>query len=134
VRWTDRPGGTLYVVDNGTNTVYAVSGPFASGSAYAALDTVGASADTSEVDSLDTRTGALTPFLSGFTKAKGLLYVSPRPSGEAADVGDQASAGTATGHGSQHVAASQRGKHHKRHGNANGARHRHKHRSRLLAT
>jgi hypothetical protein len=95
VRWTERSGGTLYVVDNGANTVYALSGPFAAGAAYAALDTVGAPdssgnapANTTEVDSLDTQTGALTPFVSGLTTAKGLLYVSPTPS-EPGDDGDQ---------------------------------------------
>jgi hypothetical protein len=152
VRWTERPGGTLYVVDNGANTVYAVTGPFTRGAAYASLDTVGAPdsmgnapANTTEVDSLDTQTGALTPFLSGLKTSKGLLYVSPPPVGEADDgddqdgqgdenaqgkQGDQASARTAPGPGGQHVAPSHRGKHDKRHNKAHGAaRHHHKKRS-----
>jgi hypothetical protein len=80
VRWTDASGGTLIVVDNGAGTVYAVEGPFAPGEALASLDTVGAAAQNTEVDTVDLSSGQLTPFLTGLTKAKGLLWLpAPEP-------------------------------------------------------
>ncbi|MGI8572817.1 MAG: hypothetical protein ACR2L9_09395 [Solirubrobacteraceae bacterium] len=50
LRWSAGTGGRLLVVDNGTGTVYAVSGNFAADTAFASLDTVGVNADTTEVD------------------------------------------------------------------------------------
>ncbi len=76
VRWTEASHGTLIVVDNGANAIYAVNGPFAAGQPYASLDTVGSTAQTTEVDKVDLQTGALTPFLTGLAKAKGLLWVA----------------------------------------------------------
>ncbi len=75
VRWTNRSGGTLIVVDNGAETVYAVTGPFAAGQAFASLDTVGSAAQNTEVDTLDLGSGALTPFLTGLSTSKGLLWL-----------------------------------------------------------
>lgn len=76
VRWAARSGGTLYLVDSGANTVYAVSGPFAAGEAFASLDTVGTTARTTEVDTINLHTGALSPFITGLNKAKGLAFSS----------------------------------------------------------
>jgi hypothetical protein len=74
VRWADRTGGVLYIVDNGTSSVYAVTGPFTAGEAFGSLDTVGKTATTTEVDTINLTTGALTPFVTGLSKAKGLLW------------------------------------------------------------
>lgn len=41
VRWTQEERGTLYVVNNGANTVYAINGPFAEDQTLASLDTAG---------------------------------------------------------------------------------------------
>lgn len=82
VRWTDGQSGKLLVIDNGTGTVYAVSGPFSAGEAFASLDTVGTAAQTTEVDTIDLSTGALTPFITGLTKAKGLLWFAAERSSE----------------------------------------------------
>ena len=72
--------GTLYVVDHTANVVYAVSGPFAPGQAYAGLDTLGATADTSQLERLDLATGVMTPFATGFGTVKGLVF-APGPCG-----------------------------------------------------
>jgi hypothetical protein len=74
VRWAARGRGTLYIVDNGTNTVYAVKGPFTAGQAFGSLDTVGTAATTTEVDTIDLATGVLSPFVTGLSKAKGLVW------------------------------------------------------------
>jgi hypothetical protein len=81
IRWTAGSGGTLIVVDSGAGTVYAVEGPFAAGAAFASLDTVGLAAQTTEVDTIDLASGELTPFLTGLTKAKGLVWL-PGPEGD----------------------------------------------------
>ncbi len=75
VRWSDNTTGTLIVVDSGARTVYAVTGPFTAGEAFASLDTVGTEAQNTEVDTVDLSSGALTPFLTGLKKAKGLLWL-----------------------------------------------------------
>ncbi len=75
VRWSEGRHGRLIVVDNGTGTVYAVSGDFKAGTAFGSLDTVGKDAKTTEVDTIDLKTGQLTPFLTGFSTAKGLLWL-----------------------------------------------------------
>jgi hypothetical protein len=74
IRWADRNGGTLYVVDNKTNSVYALSGPFSAGEAFGALDTVGTTTQTTELDTIDLQTGALTPLVTGFTGIKGIVW------------------------------------------------------------
>lgn len=76
IRWTGGGGGSLIIVDGQSNTVYDITGPFPDFQAFAALDTVGANADTTEVDSLDPATGKLTTFATGFGAAKGLLWVA----------------------------------------------------------
>ncbi|HEV3227969.1 MAG TPA: hypothetical protein VGY97_00735, partial [Solirubrobacteraceae bacterium] len=86
VRWAEGSGGTLYVVDNSHNQVLAIAGPFQAGQAFASLDHVGATATTTELDSVDLGSGALTAFASGLGKSKGLLYVP-------AEAGDQAQSG-----------------------------------------
>jgi hypothetical protein len=78
IRWSSGASGTLILVDSGSGTVYALTGPFTAGEAFASLDTVGASADNTEVDTIDLNTGTLTPLVTGLTKAKGLLWFAPR--------------------------------------------------------
>ena len=74
IRWAERSGGTLYLVDNGTNTVYTLTGPFQAGQVFAALDTVGSNSQTTELDTLNLTTGALSPFVTGFTGIKGVIW------------------------------------------------------------
>lgn len=76
VRWAAQDGGTLLVVDSHSNTVYAVTGPFRAGEALAGLDTVGTATNTTQVDSVDLNTGAMSPFLTGFGAVKGLMWIS----------------------------------------------------------
>jgi hypothetical protein len=75
VRWASTSSATLIVVDNKAGIVYAVTGPFAAGQAFASLDTVGSAAQTTEVDTINLASGELTPFLTGFATAKGLLWL-----------------------------------------------------------
>jgi hypothetical protein len=74
VRWAERSGGTLFIVDSATNTVYSLSGPFQAGQAFAGLDTVGTASQTTELDTLNLSTGALSPFVTGFTGIKGIVW------------------------------------------------------------
>jgi hypothetical protein len=80
VRWTAAQGGTLIAVDNSTSTIYAISGPFSAFEAFASLDTVGANANNTEIDTLNTESGLLTPFATGFGVVKGLLWYGAPPS------------------------------------------------------
>jgi hypothetical protein len=86
VRWADGDGGTLYVVDDnggagGNGAIYAISGPFFPGEAFAAVSETGTPnsssvvSDGQTVDTLDLATGILTPFASGFAKASGEVWV-----------------------------------------------------------
>ena len=74
VRWSAAAGGTLIAVDNPTSTIYAISGPFSAFEAFASLDTIGADSNTTEIDTLNTESGLLTPFATGFGVVKGLLW------------------------------------------------------------
>lgn len=78
VRWTTSNHGTLIVVDNAANAVYSVTGPFRAGQPFASVDNVGGASLNTEVDSIDLKTGALNPFLTGVGKAKGLLWLPRR--------------------------------------------------------
>ncbi|MGI8429103.1 MAG: hypothetical protein ACR2OB_07320 [Solirubrobacteraceae bacterium] len=46
-------GGTLYIVDSGAGVIYRLRGRLMAGGAFASLDTVGTSANTTEVDKLN---------------------------------------------------------------------------------
>ena len=71
VRWIgDRGNGTLYVVSAADNVVYAITGPFSPGQAFASADTP----TNSELDRVDLATGELTPFVTGLPTPKGLLW------------------------------------------------------------
>lgn len=74
VRWAQRAGQTLYVVDSAANKIYAVKGPFTAGEAVASMDTVGTSALTTQVATLNAGSGQLTPLLTGLKGSKGLLF------------------------------------------------------------
>ena len=71
VRWAQHAGQTLYVVDAGANTIYSVKGPFTAGEAIGSLDTAGTASAGTEIDTLNTATGALTPFIKGFGDGQG---------------------------------------------------------------
>jgi hypothetical protein len=75
IRWAARRRGNLYIVDNKTNTVYRLRGPFESGQAFGALDTVGGAPANTEVDTINLATGALSPLATGFGVVKGLVWV-----------------------------------------------------------
>ena len=75
IRWAARHGGSLYIVDSGAGTVYRLRGPFRAGQAFASLDTVGSASNTTEVDTINLETGALTPLVTGLTTSKGLVWV-----------------------------------------------------------
>jgi hypothetical protein len=75
IRWAERSHGSLYIVDSAAGRVYKVSGHFSAGQVFASLDTVGTTANTTEVDTLDLSSGALSPFVTGLTVSKGLLWV-----------------------------------------------------------
>jgi hypothetical protein len=74
IRWADHSGGTLYIVDSGTNTIYTLRGKLHAGEVFAGLDTVGTAADTTELDTLNLATGELTPLVTGFKTVKGLSW------------------------------------------------------------
>jgi hypothetical protein len=74
VRWVQSASQTLYVVDNGAKKVYSVKGPFNPGDSFASLDTIGKASAGTEVDSLNTASGELTPFITGLKASKGLLF------------------------------------------------------------
>jgi hypothetical protein len=78
VRFTTGSHGALFVVDEkaGFGAIYKITGPFGAGQAFASLDTVGKTAMTTEVDTLDLATGQLKPFAVGLSQAKGLLWVA----------------------------------------------------------
>ena len=106
VQWSDGDGGTLYVVDSGTGSIWAVTGPFVPGQSFASLDTVGAAAHTTEVDRLNLSTGTLTSFITGLTTSKGLLWVPggqgpAGPTGPGGNNGGNGSNGSNGTNGSQ---------------------------------
>jgi hypothetical protein len=78
IRWTTADSGTLYIVDKGApvtmgaSALYKVTGPFVPGVALASNDGV-----PNQVVTVNLATGALTPFVSNLTLAKGLVYVDP---------------------------------------------------------
>jgi hypothetical protein len=75
IRWATTAGGTLFVVDKGQSpkgisALYRVTGPFAAGVPYASNDSLG-----TEVDTVNLKTGKLTPFIRRLIIAKGLVYL-----------------------------------------------------------
>jgi len=78
IRWATAAGGTLYVVDKGTQTplgissLYKVTGAFVSGTPYAANDGV-----SDQVVSVNLTNGKVTPIVKGLGTSKGLIYVDP---------------------------------------------------------
>ncbi|HWE07811.1 MAG TPA: hypothetical protein VG325_00570 [Solirubrobacteraceae bacterium] len=95
IRWADRTGGTLYVIDIKTNAVYALTGPFQAGQAFGAPDTVGSTSQTTELDTINLSTGALSPLVTGFSGIKGIVW-APGDHG----MGGSGSAGHGHGRGS----------------------------------
>jgi hypothetical protein len=77
--WTTSSGGTLYVVDKGktaalpavsSSALYRVTGPFAKNTLLASNDGVG-----DQVVTVNTTSGAVTPFVQHLNTTKGLVYV-----------------------------------------------------------
>jgi len=68
------PGGTIFVVDTGGNTVYAVkSNAYQPGGAYSASDSDGI------LGKVDLSTGLVTPIVSGMTSPHGALFIPAIP-------------------------------------------------------
>jgi hypothetical protein len=76
VRWSASQSGRLLVIDRGAGTVYSVTGPFMGGEPFGSLDTVGEVERPNEVERIDLGSGAMTPFVTGLTTAKGLLWLA----------------------------------------------------------
>jgi hypothetical protein len=78
VRWASADGGVLYVVDQGANIVYKITGPFRAGQAFASQPTDPSNPPLeSDVVKVNLRNGTESAFATGFNSPKGLLYVSP---------------------------------------------------------
>ena len=78
VRWARSDGGLMYVVDQGANAIYKISGAFVAGQAYGSQPTDPSTPPLqSDVVHVNLSNGAETAFATGFTSPKGLLYVSP---------------------------------------------------------
>lgn len=77
VRWAPANGGTLYVVDQGAGVLYKITGPLRAGQALASQPT-----DPSipplqgDVVNVDLGDGTESPFATGFSSPKGLLFVT----------------------------------------------------------
>jgi hypothetical protein len=126
IRWSEGDSGSLIVVDGKTNVVYRITGPFPAFGAFASLDTLGANANTTEVDALDPATGKLSPFATGFGTAKGLLWVSstgPEERPEEDGQGDNGGGNGGGGGGGDHHGGD--GNHH--HGHKHKKAHHHSH-------
>jgi hypothetical protein len=76
VRWAPVDNSTLYVVDNGANRIYRVTGPFTAGEALASMDSVGTKSFGTQVATLNDGSGELDPFITGLKAAKGLFFTS----------------------------------------------------------
>jgi hypothetical protein len=131
IRWSEGDSGSLIVVDGMSNVVYKITGPFPAFQAFASLDTLGANANTTEVDALDPATGKLSPFITGFGTAKGLLWVPNRgsegPQGppEEGGSGDPGHGSDGGGGGGDHDGGD--GNHH--HGHKHKKTHHHAHKA-----
>jgi hypothetical protein len=68
-------GSTLYVVDNGTNEILAITGNFGRGIVFTAVPN-DSTVDPGNLATVNMATGAVTPFGSGFVNPHGLLFVS----------------------------------------------------------
>lgn len=68
VRWATSSSGTLYVSDTAANTVYAITGHFTLGTAFAAGGTF--------VGTLDLTNGKVSPVVIGLAGPAGMWFVS----------------------------------------------------------
>lgn len=72
---TGSDDATLYVVDSGKNQIIAITGRFRAGAMFASVPN-DSTVDPDNLATVNTATGAVTPFGSGFVNPKGLLFVS----------------------------------------------------------
>jgi len=78
IRWATATGGTLFIVDKGTQTplgissLYKLTGAFVSGTPYASNDGV-----SDQVVSVNLTNGKVTPVVKGLGTTKGLVYLDP---------------------------------------------------------
>ncbi len=78
IRWATAAGGTLYIVDKGSQTplgissLYKLTGAFVKGAAYAANDGV-----SDQVVRVNLTNGKVTPVVKGLGTSKGLVYADP---------------------------------------------------------
>lgn len=70
-----RAHSVLYVVDSGSNKIYAITGPFKAGQAFVSVPK---DSDTlvHTLGLLNLKTGSITPFGTGLANPKGLLFLS----------------------------------------------------------
>jgi len=80
VRWADTSGGDLYVVDQGADQIWVISGAFPAGAAYASIPS--GSPLGGNVGLVDLNTGSVVPFATGLVSPKGLLYVGRDDNGD----------------------------------------------------
>ncbi|MDB5084238.1 MAG: putative cell wall binding protein [Bacilli bacterium] len=73
VTWSTSTKGTLYVVDSGDNKIYAITGNFTPGTAFAACPSDSGVAGF--VGTVDLSSGVIHPFAIGLKSPKGLLFV-----------------------------------------------------------
>jgi hypothetical protein len=74
-RWSTSQTGTLYVVDAGADQIDAITGPFGWGTVITAIPS-DSPAMAGQLGTVNLFTGVVSPFASGFTSPKGLLFVS----------------------------------------------------------
>jgi hypothetical protein len=75
IRWAKFATDTLYVVDNGANKIYSVTGPFGVGDVVASMDSIGTKSFGGDVAELNPGDGTLDPFITGLKASKGLLFM-----------------------------------------------------------
>jgi len=73
---TDVQGGIIYKIERPARPAFGFKPGFAPGQAYSASDTLGL------VGTLDVDTGFITPIVTGFGSARGLLFLSPEDDDE----------------------------------------------------
>jgi hypothetical protein len=83
VRWAPHDGGTLLVVDQGAGVVYKITGPFQAGQALASQPTDPSNPPfQSDVVDVNLWNGTESPFATGFTSPKGLLFLGRSREGD----------------------------------------------------
>lgn len=72
--WSSDRDGTLFVADSAANTIYKIRGPLKPGTIY--TETPGDSSVPGIIGTVNPRTGAVMPLITGFKSPTGLIFVS----------------------------------------------------------